>query len=815
MLHQRARWNVNDINEETADRLAGELGIQPLIARLLAVRGFHDTEQTKTFLYGGTEHIHDPFLFDGMKEAVERIRLAIERGERIRIYGDYDADGVSSTSLMIRLFRQFDCSFDYYIPHRVHEGYGLNRKALDHAKRNGVSLLVTVDTGISAREEIAYASEIGIDVIVTDHHEPPEWLPEAVAIINPKKPGCPYPYKYLAGVGVALKLAQALLGHWPDELIEIASIGTVADLMPLTGENRVIVRQGLKVMRSTSNHGIRALLGAAGVECKDVSETHIGFSLAPRINASGRLHSADDAVRLLTTDVLQEAEHLAHDLDTLNKERQRLVDDMTKHAFAMIEENMTTEQLPSVIVLAHETWNVGVIGIVASKVLDKFYRPTIILGIDSETGLAKGSARSIAGFDVYRALTHCGDLMEHYGGHQAAAGMTIHKDHLHELSKRLNRLADEWLTEQDFVPLLQADIVCGLSEISVDSIRQLDLLAPFGMGNPSPRFLFNGLTVRELRSIGKERQHIKLVLAQAATEAGTGTEAVDAVGFGKGESLEFISASSHLDVLGELSINEWNGTRKPQIMIKDLRVGHVQLFDWRGANLSARMGELARRMAAGQRMDVVLFGEADSLPWKTAAANCAVWVVTHVGRVLPGNELAKMSRLSEATDVILGSLPGTLSELDTAIGAAAGAERFYAAFADGGSKESATMPSRDMFKLVYTSLLRGEAGSQERFSAMLRGLSKRSGLSEKLIRFMIEVFEELGFVEGKQGGFIPIPSPAKKELSESIKYKRRSSLAEIERHLVYTSGKEIAEWFFARHAEAQKRTEKDVLEGIV
>jgi single-stranded-DNA-specific exonuclease len=339
MLQGKARWTVGQSEEggDKAQTLEKELNVSPFLSRLLAARGITESEQAAAFLHGGTDCIHDPFLLDGMDLAVGRIRRAIESGEKIRIYGDYDADGVSSTSLMVSLFKQLGCDFDYYIPHRVQEGYGLHNGAIDIAKEQGVSLMVTVDTGISAVEQIAYAASLGIDVVVTDHHEPPEHLPGAYALVNPKKSDCPYPFKQLAGVGVAVKLAQALLGRWPEELLEYVAIGTIADLMHLSDENRMMVKQGIERIRNTANPGLRALLEVSGVAVKDVNSTHIGFALAPRINASGRLLSADAAVRLLTTDSEQEAMQLADNLDALNKERQRIVDDMTKEAAAMVE----------------------------------------------------------------------------------------------------------------------------------------------------------------------------------------------------------------------------------------------------------------------------------------------------------------------------------------------------------------------------------------------------------------------------------------------------------------------------------------------
>ncbi|MCC2685791.1 MAG: YrvE, partial [Paenibacillaceae bacterium] len=337
MLHARTKWLIGDTDPSCADRIAKTHNIDGLLARLLVSRGIVDPDRIDEFLRGGTERLFDPFLMKGMQEAVGRIRLAIERQQKIRVYGDYDADGISSTTLMIFLLTRLGANFDYYIPHRIEEGYGLNCGALDEAKRQGVDLIVTVDTGISAWEEIEHASRIGLDVVVTDHHEPPEKLPDAVAVVNPHQPGCEYPFKTLAGVGVAFKLAQALLGEPPLDLLEYAAIGTIADLMPLLGENRLIVKLGLERMRETTNAGLKALLDVAGIDRTTVSAGHIGFQLGPRINASGRLESAVQAVKLLTTTDEEEARELAYNLDALNRQRQELVEEMVAEAVARLE----------------------------------------------------------------------------------------------------------------------------------------------------------------------------------------------------------------------------------------------------------------------------------------------------------------------------------------------------------------------------------------------------------------------------------------------------------------------------------------------
>jgi len=571
MIERKTRWFVapwSELQEVRAAQLCTELGLSPLASRLLVQRGITDAASAHAFLHGGEECLHDPYMLAGMKEAVERIRQARDRNEKVRIYGDYDADGVSSTTLLVYLFRKLGLHFDYYIPHRALEGYGMNRQAIQLASEEGVSLIVTVDTGISAYEEVAYAKELGIDVVVTDHHEPPELLPEACAVVNPKQEHCPYPFKGLAGVGVAFKLASALLDRPPLEWADIVSLGTVADLMPLTDENRIFVRYGLERLRTSAGTGFRALAEVAGIELEKAVSTNIAFGMAPRINAAGRLDHAKKAVELLIADHYDDAITAAASLDSLNKERQRIVEAMTAEAELQwlgkcAEAEKHGAEAPSVIVLAEEGWNVGVIGIVASKLLEKNYKPVIILGIDAETGMCKGSARSIDGFDLHAALTECEQLLDHYGGHQAAAGMSLHRSKLEAFEQKLCELAGDWLTEDDWIPKTTIDLVCALADASLTTISELSQLEPFGVGNPSPKLLFEAVELADKRVLGKDARHLKLALGSKRGQ-------LDAIGFGMGPYADKLQLGKRIEVIGELSINEWNGMRKPQLQLYDL-----------------------------------------------------------------------------------------------------------------------------------------------------------------------------------------------------------------------------------------------------
>ncbi|MBH5317121.1 single-stranded-DNA-specific exonuclease RecJ [Paenibacillus sp. GSMTC-2017] len=571
MIHRKTRWDVApwaDPEERDASRLSEEIGLPPLVAKLLVQRGFREQSSARQFLYGGEEHLHDPYLLHGMKVAVKRFQSAIENGEKVRIYGDYDADGVSSTSLLVHVFREMKLDFDYYIPHRAIEGYGLNNDAITKAADAGVKLLVTVDTGISAYTQVEYANSLGIDVIVTDHHEPPEVLPNACAIINPKQAHCNYPFKGLAGVGVAFKLASALLDRPPLEFTDIVSLGTIADLMPLADENRILVRYGLDRIRSDASIGFRALAEVTGIELESITSSSIAFGMGPRVNAAGRLDHARRAVEMLTTPDYDVAILEAIGLDNLNKERQRIVETIVQEAEERWQAKLqiaatSGNDSPAVILLGAEGWNVGVIGIVASKLLERHYKPVIIFGIDEKTGKCKGSARSIEGFDLHAALTRCEDLLDHYGGHQAAAGMTLHRDHLEQLEARMSQLALEWLSDDDWIPRSAIDIQCSLEDASLETITQLSLLEPFGIGNRSPRFLFEGMELADKRAIGKEAKHLKLAL-------GSGRKLLDVIAFGKGELAATLHKGCAIDIVGELSINEWNGAKKPQLMLHDL-----------------------------------------------------------------------------------------------------------------------------------------------------------------------------------------------------------------------------------------------------
>jgi single-stranded-DNA-specific exonuclease len=634
--------------------------------------------------------------------------------------------------------------------------------------------VISVDTGISAVEEADYAKELGLGLIITDHHEPPESLPEALAVINPKKPGCPYPFKMLAGVGVALKLATALLDRVPTEWLDLVALGTIADLVPLIDENRVLAYHGLRKMNAKTSIGIRALIEVADIH-REVTAGHVGFALGPRINASGRLDSADTAVRLLISEDVQEAESLARELDAMNRERQQLVEEMTLQAISEVEKNPDRHR--HVIVVARPGWNVGVVGIVASRLVEKYYRPVLVLGIDAEKQTAKGSARSIKGFNMYQALSACQDLLPHFGGHEMAAGMSLAVKDLDSLHERLSVLAQEWLAPEDYIPLLLAEGELELERIEPALIDQMEALAPYGVGNPTPLFILKEAPVARIQLMGKEKEHMKIYLQ---TDRGT----VEAVGFRIGDTAKEIAPLARIHLLGELQMNEWNGQRSPQFIIRDLMVPHLQVFDWRS---NRRDWE---RLKGLDHIDVCyICSAAMKEQWKTANLK---------GAVVFWDELEEGDwprEIQSAKFIILVDAPPTLELFTKGLNLVKEAERLYFLFGDKEFDDLlAKIPSRDDFKRLYRLIAGQEKISlSKHFSALMR----RTGLQKRSLSFMIQVFEELGFLRIEQGEIHIHPNPAKKPLTDSKLYQRQLAGQQVLQTLVYSSYAELCKYLFS------------------
>ncbi|WP_270179413.1 single-stranded-DNA-specific exonuclease RecJ [Alkalihalobacillus sp. CinArs1] len=768
MLKSKTRWKLAESDESSIDQLQSELGISRLAASLLVNRGIQSVEKARKFLYKENLSYHDPFLMDGMKESVQRIREAITNQEKILIFGDYDADGVSSTSVLIYTFKELGADFDYYIPNRFTEGYGPNEAAFRRAKEEGYDLIVTVDTGISGVHEAEVAKEIGIDLLITDHHEPPPVLPDALAIINPKKPECSYPFKGLAGVGVAFKLAQALLGRIPGHLLEIAAMGTIADLVPLQDENRLIASEGIRALQHSDKAGIKALLEVCGLKGQELNEEHLGFGIGPRLNAVGRLEHAGPAVELLTTEDYEYAKQLAEEIDSLNKARQELVNTMTKEAIEEVEMNYPLDD-NRVLIIAREGWNPGVIGIVASRLVEKYYRPTIVMSIDREKGVAKGSARSIEGFDMFMNLSECRDILPHFGGHPMAAGMTIDLEYLNELRSRLNIQANDSLTEADLTPLTKIDLHCAIDDISLETIEEMNLLAPFGVSNPKPVVMLKDVNLAQIRRIGSQENHLKVSLKE-------GESTLDGVGFNFGYVFEEIASRAALSVIGQLSINEWNGLKKPQIFVHDLAVDEWQLFDYRGIrDLSKRLENLPL-----EKLTMIAFRE--STVSKLGIQQWEDYVVQN-----PLEEELSF----ENNYVMLLDLPYVEEDLIELFRKGGIPERTYAVFEHEEDHFFSTLPSRDDFKWYYGFLMK--RGSFHLKDA--EKLAKHKGWSKETVNFMSQVFFELNFVRMEDGLISINPQSVKSELTSSKTYKSKLEQAKLENDFCYSSYHALKSWF--------------------
>ncbi|WP_102345444.1 single-stranded-DNA-specific exonuclease RecJ [Bacillus sp. Marseille-P3661] len=784
MLQSKTRWNIIQNDDQKVQALSKELGISPLVARLLVNRQIDTVAEARSFLNVNAEEFHDPFLLDSMDITIKRIETAIQNEEKILVFGDYDADGVSSTTVMLRALREKGANADFYIPNRFTEGYGPNENAFRWAKSEGFTLIITVDTGISAVNEAKMAKEIGLDLIITDHHEPPPELPDAYSIIHPRKPGGNYPFGELAGVGVAFKVAHALLGSLPTHLLQFAVIGTIADLVPLKDENRLISKLGLKALQNTSNLGIRALLSISGMEDKEINEETIGFTIGPRINAVGRLESADPAVELLMTSSAEEAQMIAQEIDAINRDRQQIVSAITEEAILDVEVNYPPEK-NKVLVLAKEGWNAGVIGIVASRLVEKYYRPTIVLSIDREKGLAKGSARSIEGFDLFENLSKCRDILPHFGGHTMAAGMTLELEDVEDLRSRLNQLADEVLTEEDFIPLTHVELNCSLAEISLATIEEMGLLAPFGVGNPKPLVCLEDISLKQMRKIGSQMNHLKLIFEEDGHH-------LDGIGFGCGHLADEISPLSQVSVIGELSINEWNGLRKPQFMIKDAAVNSWQLFDCRGnKDIKKQLDTMDQ-----EKLVVVAFHEQTIARLNLNDRKDRI-------KLLVDDEAIKSIKVLNHHLVLL-DLPNEKKRLKQLF-IQAMPDRIYAIFDHNEDHFFSTLPTRDHFKWFYSFLLKQQTFNVKQYAD---ALSKKKGWSKETIHFMTKVFLELEFVTINNSVISLIEKPKKRDFTESRTYKLKQELLQMENELVYSSYQSLKDWFDGISSFSRKHEEE-------
>ena len=556
------KWQICETDKEKVDELKSKYNISELLATILVNKNITTQKEINEFLNPTRNDFFDPFLMNDMDIAIKRIKKAIENQEKVIIYGDYDVDGITSITVLKSFLKDVGLDVDYYIPNRLEEGYGLNKNAIDEIAKKEYKLMITVDCGISAIEEVDYANSLGIEVIITDHHEPGDEIPKALAVVDNKRKDNKYPFRELAGVGVAFKVSQALaqsMNIREEEYLkylDIVCVGTISDIVPLVSENRVITKLGLKLVKQTRNMGLRAIINSSGYS--QINSTTISFGVAPRINACGRMGKAEQALKLLLSKDIYEVNKLTQELNSYNRERQEIEKEIFENVLTKIEQNNLAKN--RTIVVGGENWHHGVIGIVSSKITEKYFKPSILLSFE-EDGTGKGSGRSIPGFDLHEALMKCENCLEKFGGHSMAVGLTIKKENLEQFYKEFEKIAEENEIE-NIIPIINVDAKIELDKIDKSVVEDLKQLEPFGEANKTPTFALKNIRIDSIRALS-EGKHLKLTLKDDNL-------LINAIGFNIGELAEAYKIGDKIDIAGVLEINTFNGIDNLQINIKDI-----------------------------------------------------------------------------------------------------------------------------------------------------------------------------------------------------------------------------------------------------
>lgn len=571
------RWNLQPPTEEQLHKkneLVSRLGISPVVGLLLVQRGITSVEEAKQFFKPNLNNLHDPFLLPDMEKAVKRLNKALGNKEKILIYGDYDVDGTTAVSLVYKYLRIYTSSLDYYIPDRYDEGYGISYKGIDYAAETGVTLIISLDCGIKAIDKIEYAKLKGIDFIICDHHMPDDTLPDAVAVLDAKRPDSIYPYEHLSGCGVGFKFMQAFAksNNFPfsdlEKLLDLTAVSIASDIVPITGENRILAYYGLKQLNSNPSLGLKGIIDICGLTGKDITISDIVFKIGPRINASGRMENGKEAVDLLLAKNSESAREKSENINKYNDERRELDKKITDEANAVIDQFVDMEDRKAIVVY-DQGWHKGVIGIVASRLTEKYYRPAVVLTKSSE--LITGSARSVTGFDIYKAIESCRDLLENFGGHTYAAGLSLREENLEAFTTRFLELAGEEIIPEQMTPQIDIDSILELKDINMKLLYDLKKMNPFGPDNQKP--VFCSLNVRDYgtsKLVGKELEHIKLELIDS-----TSNTPIHAIAFGMHEFNDHIKAMKPFNICYTIEENTYGGNTTLQLLIKDIKTDNI------------------------------------------------------------------------------------------------------------------------------------------------------------------------------------------------------------------------------------------------
>ena len=756
MINSRYQWHFPEVSNQKAIKTLSEtFGITELIAKILVNRGYDTVEAANAFLRPELSGLHDPFLLHDMDKAIERLMQAIDSGQKIIVYGDYDVDGMTSTAIMTWALELMGANVDYFVPSRFSDGYGPNLANYQKLAAEGMQLLVTVDNGVSGKDEIAWLMAQGIDVIVTDHHELPEELPVATAIVHPRHPEGSYPFGGLSGAGVAFKVVSALLEEPADEVLDLAALGTVADVMSLTDENRIIVKQGLESLKLDPRPGVAALLAAAGTQLSDIDSSTIGFTIAPRLNALGRLENATTGVQLLLMDEPEEAKPLADHVNALNQERQQLVTKITTAA----QEQATQLSEDPVLVVAGENWHEGVLGIVASKLVEQTGKPTIVLNVNDDE--MKGSGRSVAAFDLFTALDGHRDLMTTFGGHASAAGMTVPTNNLTALRAALRDEA----AQQQLATAQKADMQIATTVTAADFTKEnfdnLQVLAPFGEGNPEPLFMLDLRGVNQVKTMS-EGKHLRFI-------AQTDTDQLPVVAFGWGNQASALAGHfSSLQIVGTMSQNSYRGNISYQLMLRDMSAKGAAILDWRTSHLT--------KQTFSKPVTYVFFKEKhlqQLAAYIDPAAQALMW--------------QDALQVSNIQTMVLVDLPGSLDQLQALLQTGTPG-RLAPMFYVQSPVYLQRVPSKQVFSNVYKFVLSfKDINLQTQFDAMVKHLK----ISNMTLKLILKVFLEAKFVTIDNGVLNAVPNPTPMKLTQTQTFQRFMAQRDLEQQLIYSTTAEL------------------------
>ena len=723
-------WKISDIFSEDYDSQTTVLN--PAIEQLVLARQLATAESLDTFAKEETIH-HDPFLFSEMSKIITRINEAIDQGEPILIYGDYDADGVTGTSILVRCLRELGALVDYYIPNRFYEGYGPNEDAFMQAIADGYQLVITVDNGIAGVDEAEILLEHGVDLIITDHHQVKETLPRAYAILHPELDEI-YPFHHLSGAGVALKVAEALLQEViPEDFYAIAMLGTIGDVVPLIDENRSIVKRGLAALRETEIEGLNAMMDLAGTEKSEVTEVNVGFELCPRLNAPGRMDEAALSVECLIAESEEEAKLIADQIESFNSERQKVTQKVLEEATKLVDAKTLAKK--KVVILYSPNWHEGILGIVAGR-LAKQWQKAVFVVTDDHEGFIKGSARAVEGYHLFELLNKSLVLIERFGGHALAAGITFAPENLQALEDKMNEL----LQEVEVTPSLQVDLSLPLSDLNVSFVEQLSILAPFGEGNRSPVIEVKNVYVKNIKPIGNKLQHLKFTLYQDK-------HSVDAIAFNQAPLAMYLTPDTLFSFVGEVKINEWNGNRSVQFHFIDVLCNEFQFID------------LRNRQAYEQRKD--------QLQLATMYTNA--------------------TEADEIETLIINQLPNSKEELMTLIKRKKPGNIVIAPL-----ESNVTFAPREKFVIVYKVV---KQHGPITLNHQMINYFMRLGISKNELLFILQVFFEVELVIIKNGSVFPTDSVTKRDLAEAPTYQSQKAKLEMLEFFELTTWSELKTTF--------------------